>query len=39
MPSAGRIIQACSIFAWKPSPTQAPAQMSDRSRASVTARW
>jgi hypothetical protein len=38
MPSAGRIIQACSILAWNPSPTQTPARIRDRSRPSMTAR-
>ena len=32
------MIQACSILAWNPSPTQTPAQHSERSRPSMTAR-
>ena len=39
MASAGSTIHACSILAWNPRPTHTPAQASDRSRASMTARW
>ena len=37
--NAGSTIHAWSIFAWNPSPTHTPARTSERSRASVTARW
>ena len=37
--SAGTTIQAWSILAWKPRPTHTAAQISERSRASITASW
>ena len=39
MASAGSTIQACSILAWNPTPTQNPDHSSERRRASITARW